>query len=192
MLSIFILPLISESSANKADSAERFIEKLGEKAILLLNGKSLSKEENINQFRSLLNEGFDIKLISRYALGRYWRRASEDEKIKYQILFKEFIITTYSNRLSQFGGEKFIVKNSRKIEKNDYVVSSVIIPQKGPEIKVEWRVRNKDINFKIIDVIIEGVSMVITQRDEFSSIIQRSGGNISELLIILEKNKTKK
>ena len=192
MLSIFILPLISESSANKADSAERFIEKLGEKAILLLNDKSLSKEENINQFRSLLNEGFDIKLISRYALGRYWRRASEDEKIKYQILFKEFIITTYSNRLSQFGGEKFIVKNSRKIEKNDYVVSSVIIPQKGPEIKVEWRVRNKDINFKIIDVIIEGVSMVITQRDEFSSIIQRSGGNISELLIILEKNKTKK
>ena len=94
--------------------------------------------------------------------------------------------------MSQFGGEKFIVKNSRKIEKNDYVVSSEIIPQKGPEIKVEWRLRNKESNFKIIDVIIEGVSMVITQRDEFSSIIQRSGGNIYELLIILEKNKTKK
>jgi|OM-RGC.v1.016287473 ABC-type transport system involved in resistance to organic solvents, auxiliary component len=192
VLSFFILPLASDSIANNTDKAEIFIANLGEKAISLLNDKSLSKEENIKQFKSILNEGFDIKLISRYALGRYWRRASEVEKVKYQILFEEFIITTYANRLSQFGGEKFIVKNSRKIEKNDYLVSSQIIPQKGPKIKVEWRVRNKEKNFKIIDVIIEGVSMVITQRDEFSSIIQRSGGNISELLIILEKNKNKK
>ena len=154
VISFLFLPLISESRANNTDSAEKFITKLGERAILLLNDKNLSKEENIKQFKSLLNEGFDIKLISRYALGRYWRRASEDEKIKYQILFEEFIITTYANRLSQFGGEKFIVKNSRKIEKNDYVVSSEIIPQKGPEIKVEWRLRNKESNFKIIDVII--------------------------------------
>lgn len=170
-----------------ADNAESFIAHLGDRALQVLVVDSQSEGERITAFRGLLNEGFDLPLIGRYALGRYWRRATEGQKEEYDKLFEDFIVRTYAARLGQYGGETLRVTGSRPDQK-DTIVTSEIVPVDGPPIRVDWRVRNGDDGPKIVDVVVEGVSMLLTQRDEFASVIQRSGGNVEGLLTRLREN----
>ena len=168
--------------AATSNDASNLVNNLGERAIKMLSNNNLSKVDKIIKFRELLNEGFDVPLIARYAIGKHWRRITPDKKDEYIRVFEEFIVRSYAARLGQFGGETFSITGSRKDGKKDFIVSSIIKTSKGSRINVDWRVRSSSDQLKILDVIIEGVSMVITQRDEFSAIIQRSGGNVDGLI----------
>ena len=176
----------SETLAVSPDSANEFVAKLGARAFTLLNDDNISDEERVTNFRTLLNEGFDIPLIARYALGRYWRRASPQQKNEYIILFESFIVNSYAARLGEIGSEAlsvtFSVTGAKTTESGDFIVSSTIDSPKQPPVKIDWRVRPSNAGLKIVDVILEGISMVITQRDEFSSVIQRSGGSLDVLI----------
>jgi len=165
----------------RADNAEKFIASLGDRALQVLVVDSQSDDERIDAFRTLLNEGFDLPLIGRYAMGRYWRRATPAQKDEYKELFEAFIVRTYAVRLGQYSGETLKVVGSRA-EKTDIIVTSEIVRVDKPAIRVDWRVRERDEGPKIVDVVVEGVSMLLTQRDEFASVIQRSGGNVEGLL----------
>lgn len=169
-----------------ANNAESFIAQLGDKALQVLVINSQSDSERISAFRALLNEGFDLPLIGRYALGRYWRRATQGQKEEYGVLFEDFIVRTYAVRLGQYGGETLRVTGSRTDQK-DTIVTSEIVREGAAPIRVDWRVRSGDSGAKIVDVVVEGVSMLLTQRDEFASVIQRSGGNVEGLLTRLRE-----
>jgi phospholipid transport system substrate-binding protein len=165
-----------------ATDAVGFINDLVNQALKALNNKQMSVEERETQFRKLLRDGFDVPRISRFVLGRYWNQASDQEKQQFQKLFEDYIVHSYSARFAEYSGETVQVTGSRQeSETGAIVMSQIIRPNGGPPTKVDWRVRKEDSGFKIVDVNIEGVSMAITQRDEFSAVIQRGGGTVASL-----------
>ena len=172
------------------DGAEKFIVSLADDAISSLTSKSLTEKERQKQFRVLLNSYFDINGIGKWALGRYWRKTSKSERSEYLVLFENLIVSTYANRFSQYTKEKLSVKGSSSRGKFALVKSQINGGKEKP-IRIEWRVTFPDGNYKIFDIVVEGVSMVRTQRSEFSSVIRRNGGKISVLLAALRKKTNK-
>lgn len=129
-----------------------------------------------------------MNTIGRFSLGRYWRVATAEEQKRYLELFRDMVVDVYSSRFSEYKGEKVEVRSSRAEGKTDVLVTSFIVPDGGgPEIQVDWRVRHKNNRYKVIDVIVEGVSMGVTQRSDFASVIQRGGGKVEVLLAHLEQ-----
>ena len=172
------------------DGAEKFIVSLADDAISSLTSKSLTEKERQKQFRVLLNSYFDIKGIGKWALGRYWRKTSKSERSEYLVLFENLIVSTYANRFSQYTKEKLTVKGSSSRGKFALVKSQINGGKEKP-IRIEWRVIFPDGNYKIFDIVVEGGSMIRTQRSEFSSVIRRNGGKVSGLLAALRKKTTK-
>ncbi|NVK17292.1 MAG: ABC transporter substrate-binding protein [Methylocystaceae bacterium] len=165
--------------------AESFIQTMADKAMASFRSSQDSQTRNI-EFRNLLNEGFDVRAIGKWVLGRYWRKASEAEKEDYLKLFEDFIIVTYSKRFEDYSGENITLTVTESLAKNDQdaiVRSQIERPQSSEPILVDWRVKaNKDGEKKVVDVLIAGVSMSQTQRAEFVSVIKRGGGNVSALI----------
>lgn len=173
-----------------ATPAESFVAEMGNKAFASLGEKNLSQNERKTRFHALLRNAFDMPQIARFTLGRYWRIASNEEKSEFTNLFVRFFAQAYSNRFGDLGGKKFVVTQSRAISASQsLVLSEIIIPGK-PSIKVNWRVRSKGRHYKVVDVVVEGISMSVTQRDEFVSVIRQTGGRVSGLIRALRR-KTK-
>jgi len=178
------------SAANQSgeikQGAKNFISDMGEEAINFLSDDSLTQSQKESEFRDLLKANFDMKTIGRFALGKYWNLASPSEQQQYQRLFENMVVEVYAQRFNEYQGQDFEVRDARPSGKSDVIVNSLIVPDSGSDIQVDWRVRYKDGRYKIVDVIIEGVSMAVTQRSDFSSVIQRGGGNIQVLLTHLQ------
>lgn len=170
------------SASTHSPEAGAFINGLADRAIAGLMDKNASRHDRESRFRVLLTDGFDVPLIARFVMGRYWRVASEAERAEYLQLFEDFIVATYSQRFGEYAGENLKVVNTRAQPDGDTWVLSDLMRPSGPPVKVEWRLRREGSSFKIIDVVVEGVSMSITQRDDFSATIQRAGGKVDALL----------
>ena len=186
VIALSVLLLAAPSSA-ETFSPKEFIESLGEETIGAITDPNVSERDRLTEFSRLFRKGFDVDTISRFVLGRYWCRATDEQKVKYQILFADFIVTTYANRFRQYSNEKLLVDGERTANKRDTIVLSKIKLPEGPAVRVDWRVRRTGDNHKIVDVIVEGVSMAITQRDEFASVIRRGGGRVETLIAELQE-----
>ncbi len=183
--------VIVQSVADKdlTAGAETFIDKMANRAIGFLGDDSLSAAAKKKEFRSLLHTNFDMKTLGRFALGRYWNTSSPAQRAEYQRLFETMIVDVYSNRFSEYKGQDLDVRSSRmEGEKDVNVTSYVVDNNSGQEIQVDWRVRYKDGAYRVVDVIVEGVSMAVTQRSDFSSVIQRGGGEVAVLIEHLKAN----
>ena len=173
-----------------AADANVFMSELWTRAVEVLDKKA-PLTERLTRFRQLFQADFDGPGIARFVLGRYWRAASEQEQQEYMKLFEDYVIFVYGTRLSHFNGETFKVRGSRTDESGTVVSTEIISPSGEPPIKVDWRLVADRGAFKINDVIIEGISMMMTQRSEFASIIQRHGGQVGGLLALMrEKTNT--
>ncbi len=168
------------------NEAARFVKALGDEAIELLNTSDTSEEQRKIRFRSLLDEGFAVDTIARFVIGRYWRAATPQQRQEYMSLFREFVLDTYARRLDGYSGETFDVIKSRPIDETDTMVSTEIVRRNGPPIRVDYRVRIRNDGHRIVDVIVEGISLVVTQRAEFSSVINRKG--LDGLLAVLREH----
>ena len=181
--------LAASPNAIAAD-ANVFMSELWTRAVEVLDKKA-PLTERLTRFRQLFHADFDGPGIARFVLGRYWRTASEQEQQEYMKLFEDYVIFVYGTRLSHFNGETFKVRGSRTDESGTVVSTDIISPSGEPPIKVDWRLVADKGAFKINDVIIEGISMMVTQRSEFASIIQRHGGKVGGLLALMrEKTNT--
>lgn len=170
------------------DGAVKFIETLADDAVQSLTAQSLEKKERIKRFRILLNQNFAVDAIGRWVLGRYWRKATKEEQAEYAVLFEDLIVATYVNRFEEFSGETLKVIKAISQNGKDAIVKSEIVRTAGqPPVRVDWRVRSPNGAYKIVDVLVEGVSMSQTQRSEFSSVIKREGGEIAGLLTALRQ-----
>ena len=168
--------------------AKKFIEILTSDAISMMTVKDISKIERADRFRRLMNENFAIKGIAKFVLGRHWRKATESEKKEYLQLFEDLLVDTYADRFAKYSGEKLVVNKSEVRGKGDALVHTIMIRVDGAKpLKVAWRVRGKNGIYKIVDIMIEGISMVVTQKSEFASFIQKNGGSLGPLLIELRK-----
>jgi len=162
-----------------------FIMGLADKAIAGLTDLNVPVGERTTRFRVLLNDGFDVHHIGRFVLGRFWRTASEAERAEYLQLFEDFIVHSYATRFREYAGENLKVVSTRGAADNEAYVLSDLVRPSGPPVRVEWRLRRENSGFKIVDVLVESVSMSITQRDDFSATIQRAGGKVEGLLAVL-------
>lgn len=172
----WILGAAASARAASDGGGSAFIRDFGAKAISVLQSKELSLTKREEKFRTLLRNGFDIRLIGRFALGRYWRQASSEMKRDYLRLFGEYVVKTYSARLGGYKGESLTVVSETPLgNRKDVLVNTRISRPSGPPIKAAWRVRSGKKGLRIIDVMIEGISMVVTQRDEFAAVVRRHG-----------------
>ncbi|MGE0724690.1 MAG: phospholipid-binding protein MlaC [Alphaproteobacteria bacterium] len=167
------------AGALAAETPKALIEDLGARAIKSLTG-NVPRPERESRFRTLLREGFDVAHIGRFVLGRYWRQASPEQQRQYLDLFEKFIVQAYAARFAEYSGEQFRVVGERQ-DGGETIVTSEVFKPGSPATKVDWRVK-ADGAPKIVDVVVEGVSMAVTQRSEFAAVIQRNGGSIDALI----------
>ena len=186
LLLAVILPLAA-APARAAEDSAGFIADLGQRTIKVLASK-LSERERETQFRVIFDEGFDVPAISRFVLGQYWRTASEAQRQDFVALFEAYVVHAYAVRFNEYGGQQLQVIAARaEGDDSSLVQSRIAQPNGAPPLKVDWRVGKTAKGYKINDVVIEGVSMAVTQRQEFASVIQRNGGQIDALLKLLRE-----
>ena len=151
--------------------------------------KNISKEEKINELKIIAKETVDIRGVGFYSLGPIRKNLNENQKIKYSELFEAYFLKSFSSRLAEYTNPEIDVYSKKKINKNYTIVSSrLIATDTRPEVKIDWRVYTKDPeNLLIRDLIIEGLSLARTQKEEFSSIIISNDGDVEALI----KNLTK-
>ena len=190
---IFTLGVIffvfSAQAAPAYPDSGAFVTALGNSAIELLAERQATDEEQETRFRMLLRKGFAVRKIGRFVLGKYRRSSSNEEVAEFLNLFEDYIVSLYSLAFRNFSGETFAVARVVKTRSpQDTMVITHINPDAadGPT-KVVFQVRNASDEYKILDVKIQGVSMIVTQRDEFTGFIRNNGGEIAPLIKALRK-----
>jgi phospholipid transport system substrate-binding protein len=163
------------AQATTPEEASKFINDLGQKANQVLNKQGASLEQKEAEVRGLLAQNFDIKLIGRFVVGQTWKSMNEEQQEAYVSLFEEWVLRTYSKRLGGYSGQQFEVTSAKNLSPEDVLVSTRIMRNGAPPLEAGWRVRGSSNGFKIIDIMVTGVSMVVTQRSEFAAVIQRQG-----------------
>lgn len=159
------------------DPALTFIQGLGDKAIEVLRDKAnTSFAEREAAFREVMVTGFSIPTVSRFVLGRHWKTATKQQREDYSAIFVDFIVRVYASRFDSYGGELFEARSAIQDESGDTIVRAQILrPSGGEPIDVDFRVRERDGVQKVIDVLVEGISMLHTHRVEFASVVNRKG-----------------
>ena len=191
-LAVLVLALAvspGRAGAEPTRDPKVFIQHFGNRAIEILTVNGLTDQELADRFRSLFIEGFDVPAIARRVLGRYWPRASGAERNEYLSLFEDYVVHIYASRFRQYSGETFKAQDMRRGSAEYIVVASELVSPDpaAPPIRVDWLVANSGKDYKIQDVIIEGVSMVVTQRSEFASVIRQRGGKVAGLIDALRQ-----
>jgi phospholipid transport system substrate-binding protein len=179
---LFALPT-PPVAASTLDGAVTFVQNLGDNAIEVLKDPDTSPEQRRAEFRALLDRGFAVKTIGRFALGRYWRAATPEQQQEYLRLFRLFVLHTYASRFDGYSGQSFNVVKAHPIDDKDTLVNTEIWQANAEPLRVDYRVRVHQGDYKIVDVLVEGISLIRTQRSEFASIINRDG--IDGLLALL-------
>ncbi len=176
-------------AAEQPGAASELIQRLGEQAAAAASDPGAGLETRSERFRSLLSEAFDLPFISRFVLGRHWRQATPEQRSEYLALFSDYVLQTYSARRGGYTGETMAILSERPAGTKDMLVSTRIERPSGPPILADWRVRTSGERYRVIDIMVEGVSMVVTQRSEFAAVVQRHG--LQGLIEVLRARATK-
>jgi phospholipid transport system substrate-binding protein len=183
----FLIIFFSTIGKSYSIGPDIFVQSTVNRAAKTLSG-NLTKEERIEKLKEIAKDTVDIKGIGLYSLGSF-RKNINDEQIKqYEIFFEQYFLKSFSSRLAEYTNPEIEVVSKKKINENYTIVSSTLVStEQRPEVKIDWRIYTKNPNNpKIRDLIIEGLSLVRTQKEEFSSIIQSNNGDINVLIKSLE------
>ncbi|MGZ0188334.1 MAG: MlaC/ttg2D family ABC transporter substrate-binding protein [Alphaproteobacteria bacterium] len=161
--------------AATAGPAADLIQGMGDQAVSTLAATEGNLAVRESRLRALLNNGFDMERIAKLALGRYWKRANPEQRQDYVAAFSEFVLATYTRRFGGYAGETFEVVSERPAGNEDVLVKSRIIRGAAAPIEAEWRVHVQGADAHVVDVAIEDISMAVTQRAEFASVVRQRG-----------------
>ena len=189
LFSLFILLTISLTNINNAFSIspDVFIQSTVNRASLILS-KDISKEDKMSQLKQIAKETVDIRGIGFYSLGSVRKNLNENQKKTYSDLFEKYFLKSFSSRLAEYTNPEIEVKNKEVLSENYTIVNSILVSTaERPEVNINWRVYTKNPDNPLIrDLILEGLSLARTQREEFSSILSSNDGNINALFKVLE------
>ncbi|MFO1056357.1 MAG: ABC transporter substrate-binding protein [Dongiaceae bacterium] len=177
------------AAGDPATDPGAFVTNLGEKALAEIKKNASSRAQMEANFQQLLEQYFDVPSISRFVLARYWKVATDAEKAEFTKLFERYVVQSYATRFSEYSGETFQVKDiARNQPDAGYdTVRSIIVRPGEENVRAEWVLRSTGGQLRIVDVKIEGISMVQTYRNEFASVIQNGGGKVAALNEALKK-----
>lgn len=185
-LALLVVSAMAAVQAVPADPAG-FINDLGRQAIGILQSQPETAGRKA-AFSKLFVQDFDVPAIGKFVLGRYWRTATPKQQADYLNVFGQYVVAVYADRFSTYSGEQFTVTGSRQVDTVTSTVSSQIIRTNGgPPIKIDWQVAREGDGYKITNVMVENLSMAITQREEFASVIEQNGGNVDALISLLKQ-----
>lgn len=187
------IPIETYGEEGSGIRAEQFIEVLSSEALTLATDTTLTSRDRLSKISKLLSEGFDMPWIARFILGRNWRNASQNEREEYSSLFKTILEHSYSRQFTDYSGQKIVILG-HKLGRRDYIFvrSRIFDPERSNiHIDVNWRLVPAGNSFKIVDIVIEGVSMAVTQRNEYASVLQRNGNSIPALINAMRKSLAK-
>ena len=184
----FLIIIFSNISKVHSIEADVFIQSVVNRAAKTLGG-NLSKEERIEKLKDIARETVDIDGISRYSLGSYRDEITDSQMKEYKALFTDYFLKSFSSRLAEYSNPEIEVISKKKLNKNYTMVSSILVStEQRPEVKIDWRVSTKNPdNLLIMNLVIEGLSLARTQKEEFSSIIQSNDGDINALFTTLKE-----
>jgi phospholipid transport system substrate-binding protein len=170
-----------------AGEASTVVADFGNQMLQMLNNPQLSPAERQKRFGALLDKDFDFAAIGRFVLGRYWATATEQEKQEFAPVFRDYVVQSYSVRFGEFSGAAFKVTGERPENPTSTIVSTTVMQKNNPSpAKVDWRVSTASGAPKITEVIVDGISMSLTHRQEFASLIERQGGGVAGLIAQLK------
>ncbi len=185
ILALFFIPIHSFSD-EKIEQSKYFVENLGKQVIEKVSNVNLSESERIVNFRNLYLDAFDNYYISRFVLGQYWKRLDSNMRRQFVESFNDYIVTTYAPKFK--GWEGTFKATDSLLENNYYNVKMSVLNKDGPTLQFMWKIYlDKNKNFKILDVNIDGVSMLVTQRAEFMSVIKNNPKGVIGLIEAMEK-----
>ena len=181
-LTLLIIVLLNIGKVHSIE-ADVFIQSVVNRAAKTLSG-SFTKEERVERLKDIARETVDINGLAFYSLGAHRKNLSKDQVDEYKKVFAKYFLKSFSSRLAEYSNPEIEVESKRVINKNYTIVSSILVSTENrPAVKIEWRVYTKDPNNLLIrDLIIEGLSLARTQKEEFSSIINSNDGKIEALL----------
>ena len=184
---LFLIGLLSYAQIAAADinknDAIKLVENVTEEGIEQIINSNASQDEKNKVFRKLFTENLDLDYIGKFVLGRYWRTATPAQRKEFVDLYKEFNVLTWSKRFDEFKGKKFIFDGTSTANNPNQVFVNTSVPmQEGAPASVKWRVNNINGKLKIIDIIVENVSLAQTARNEYTSYIAKSPKGIDGLL----------
>ena len=188
IFTLFVIIFFTNFNRAYSISPDVFIQSTVNRASQILS-KDISKEEKINQLKIIAKETVDIRGVGLYSLGSARKEINNDQKNTYLNLFENYFLKSFSSRLAEYTNPEIDVKNKQIINNNYTIVNSILIATDDrPEVKIDWRVYTKNPDNPLIrDLIIEGLSLARTQKEEFASILNSNDGDITALFRILEK-----
>ena len=185
ILALFFTPIHSFSD-EKIEQSKYFVENLGKQVIEKVSNVNLSESERVVNFRNLYLDSFDNYYISRFVLGQYWKRLDSNMRKQFVESFNDYIVFTYAPKFK--GWEGTFKATDSLLENNYYNVKMDVLNKDGPTLQFMWKIYlDKNKNFKILDVNIDGVSMLVTQRAEFMSVIKNNPKGVIGLIEAMEK-----
>ncbi len=187
-LSIFLIVFFSITSYSISIEPDVFVQSTVNRASKLL-GENISKEQKIEKLKLIAKDTVDIKGIGFYTLGAKRKSLNDEEKEKYSKLFEEYFLKSFSSRLAEYTNPEINVTNKEKLNDNYTIVNSVLkATNERPEINIDWRIYTKNQDNPLIrDLIIEGLSLARTQKEEFASVLNSNENNIEALFLVLKE-----
>ena len=183
----FLIFFFSETLIVHSIEPDVFVQSTVNRAAKTLAG-NFTKKERIKKLKEIASETVDISGIGNYTLGSYRKNINDEQMKEYKLLFEQYFLKSFSSRLAEYSNPEIEVTTKKKINENYTMVSSILVStDQRPAVKIDWRIYTKDPkNPMIRDLIIEGLSLVRTQKEEFSSIIQNNDGDINALFVSLK------
>ncbi len=189
MKKIFIIIFVFFLNLNAAYSIapDVFVQSTVNRASQILS-KNITKDEKINELKAIASETVDIRAVGFYSLGSARKSLDDNQKKQYLDLFEKYFLKSFSSRLSEYTNPKIEVNGKKVLNENYTIVNSILIStSERPEVKIDWRIYTKKPDNPLIrDLIIEGLSLARTQKEEFASIINSNDGDINALFNVLE------
>lgn len=176
LLTAFLLSSVQVALAASADDAKAFANTIGDRVLVIIQDESLDNDAKLTKLEAMFTDVVDVQWVGRFVLGRHWRSLDESQQDAYQAAYRNFLIKHYVSNFVGYSGETFTIPQAREEREGEYFVRMEIQRPKGQQpVIVDYLLRSDGGDFKVFDIIVEGVSLINTQRSEFGSVVERKG-----------------
>lgn len=181
------LPLASPARADLKDDGRALVQKMADQVIAILSNPGMDRAAKEARFRQILQQNFDVQTIGAYVMGPPWRTATPAQRAEYLKLFETYIVKVYTGQLSTYSGERIAVVGAEEDGGGVAVTTRIIDPKNARVVEVKWRLRPSGAQLRVRDVVLENISMSLTQQREFASVFRQRGGSVDGLLAALRE-----